>query len=230
MTGPSIHMIKFTDLKNMLLCQDMDSYDQIYRALYENDKCAFLDASCDLLSTGDSVAFQSFVRSGNTFLRIYLEQITGIWTGSDMSMKITFHEALSMGLLGQNITSEEGRVWITKTHFPMKAPTAGETHFTANKMIVVARNPIDVIPSYVGLSQLNSHSLVPEQQYHSEFPDFWAEWVSALTQRIKINHEMTKNWISTEIPTYWLRYEDLKLNPRPVLEGLFCFLLDVPSI
>ena len=41
---------------------------------------------------------------------------------------------------------------------------------------------------------------------------------------------MTKDWIAEEIPTYWMRYEDLKINPRPVLEDLFCFLLDVPSI
>ena len=27
-----------------------------------------------------------------------------------------------------------------------------------------------------------------------------------------------------------MRYEDLKLGPKPVLSDLFCFLLDVPSI
>ena len=27
-----------------------------------------------------------------------------------------------------------------------------------------------------------------------------------------------------------MRYEDLKINPKPVLSDLFCFLLDVPSI
>ena len=27
-----------------------------------------------------------------------------------------------------------------------------------------------------------------------------------------------------------MRYEDLKLNPKPVLSDLFCFMLDVPSI
>ena len=27
-----------------------------------------------------------------------------------------------------------------------------------------------------------------------------------------------------------MRYEELKTSPRPVLEELFCFLLDVPSI
>lgn len=32
------------------------------------------------------------------------------------------------------------------------------------------------------------------------------------------------------IPTYYLRYEDLVIDPAPVLTDLFCFLLDVESI
>ena len=32
------------------------------------------------------------------------------------------------------------------------------------------------------------------------------------------------------IPTYIIRYEDLLVNPQPVLIELFRFLLDVPSI
>ena len=32
------------------------------------------------------------------------------------------------------------------------------------------------------------------------------------------------------VPTYYVRYEDLVLNPEPVLRELFCFLLEVPSI
>ena len=55
--------------------------------------------------------------SGNTFLRNYLEQITGIYTIADMGIEFTFHEAM-MGLLGQNITSESDSVWVTKTHYP----------------------------------------------------------------------------------------------------------------
>jgi len=34
-------------------------------------KCVFLDGSVDL--TGNKIAFQSFPRSGNTFLRRYIE-------------------------------------------------------------------------------------------------------------------------------------------------------------
>ena len=32
------------------------------------------------------------------------------------------------------------------------------------------------------------------------------------------------------LPTYYVRYEDLVLNPKPVLVELFCFMLEVPSI
>ena len=35
---------------------------------------------------------------------------------------------------------------------------------------------------------------------------------------------------SVKIPTFYLRYEDLVLDPEPVLIDLFCFLLDVASI
>jgi hypothetical protein len=40
------------------------------------------------------VSYASYPRSGNTFLRKYLESITGIATGSDMVMKFTLNTAL----------------------------------------------------------------------------------------------------------------------------------------
>ena len=84
-----------------------------------------------------------------------------------MDINLTFHEAL-MGQLGQFVTCDSNRVWVTKTHHPM--PTTANA-FTAEKLIFVARNPIDVIPSFANLLNLNSHSLVPEQQYHIDFPE-----------------------------------------------------------
>jgi hypothetical protein len=35
---------------------------------------------------------------------------------------------------------------------------------------------------------------------------------------------------SQAVPTYYLRYEDLVVRPNEILEELFCFLLNVPSI
>ena len=57
----------------------------------DESKCRFLDGAVNL--AGDRVAFQSFVRSGNTFLRRYLEEITGVYTGADMAIDHTFFEA-----------------------------------------------------------------------------------------------------------------------------------------
>lgn len=36
--------------------------------------------------------------------------------------------------------------------------------------------------------------------------------------------------VMSAVPTYYIRYEDLILDPKPVLMELFCFLLEVPSI
>ena len=125
---------------------------------------------------GEHVAFQSAHRSGNTFLRQYLEMITGVFTGSDMSIDMTFHEA-QMGFLGQNKTGESNQVWITKTHKPLDAPKCKSFH--ASKMFVIARNPIDVMPSFAHMVNTSSHSLVTNEQYHIDTPVFWDNWVKA---------------------------------------------------
>lgn len=41
---------------------------------------------------------------------------------------------------------------------------------------------------------------------------------------------MIREQVATTVPTYWVRYEDLVLNPQPVLMELFSFMLDVASI
>ena len=131
---------------------------------------------------------------------------------------------LPMGLLGQNITCDSDRVWMTKTHYPQDVP--GSAPFTANKMIVIGRNPIDVIPSLANLVNTQSHSLEINEQYHVDFPEFWANWVTQMTQNIKKNHEDVLELAAT-IPTYFLRFEDLKTQPKDVLLFMFAFLLDV---
>lgn len=50
-------------------------------------ECKFLDKKSELL--GNKVAFASFPRTGNSFLRKILEQITGVFTGSDMPLEVT---------------------------------------------------------------------------------------------------------------------------------------------
>ena len=97
-------------------------------------------------------------------------------------------------------------------------------------MIVMARNPIDVIPSFCNLVNTQSHSLEINEKMHEDHPQSWWVWVNKMTANMKKNHEEVYEDIAKNIPTYFMRYEDLKLNPVPVLEELFCFLLDTPSI
>ena len=103
------------------------------------------------------VAFQSFARAGNTMMRKFLETTTGLFTSSDMDLELTIHIQM-LGLLGEENVTDTNLTWITKTHWP--TPTY-KVKFHAQKMIVIVRNPIDIIPSMCGLLQTISHSLTP---------------------------------------------------------------------
>ena len=91
---------------------------------------------------GERVCYSTFMRSGNTFLRKYLELITMIPTGTDMHAPAM---PLQMtGLIGEEISDDS--VWVTKSHEPMRF---GCRDFKTNKMIVTMRNPFDVIVSAI---------------------------------------------------------------------------------
>ena len=115
-----------------------------------------------------------------------------------------------MGLLGTYHTSEENRVWITKTHYPGGFGT--EAHFNAQKMIIIVRNPIDVMPSFANLSLLKSHSKTTVEKFDKDFPEWWDEWVDAMAKRMAENHEFMMGTVAAQIPTFVVRFEDLRLD------------------
>ena len=63
-------------------------------------------------------------------------------------------------------------------------------------MIVMARNPIDVFPSFANLVNTHSHSLEINEAYHEDFPEFWEKWVTELTNACRNNHEEVLQSIS----------------------------------
>ena len=132
----------------------------------------FLDASHRLLEEGNHVAFTSFPRSGNSFLRKFVEQVSGITTGSTMPI----HTATSMqimGMKGEGHTSDS--IWVAKSHLPLKVP--GSTPFRANKTFLCIRNPLDVLPSYAAMVNTMSHGNKPDYEIHTEFPEWWSWFV-----------------------------------------------------
>ena len=79
-------------------------------------------------------------------------------------------------MLGQGITCDSNRIWITKTHIPCDVPN-NDSPFKAHKMIVIARNPIDVIPSFALLTNTKVHSLETNEQLHVDLPEWWDKFV-----------------------------------------------------
>jgi len=102
--------------------------------------------------SGFKTGFMTFPRSGNTFLRKYLELITGVVTGSDMPIENPMPLQMA-GLLGEGVVDDS--CWIVKTHYPI--PTT-EQAFNCNKIIICVRNPFDIIVSKTHFLKSFSHS------------------------------------------------------------------------
>lgn len=168
-------------------------------------------------------------RTGNSFLRKILELITGVYTGADMTIKVTLQMVFGGRLAGEETVSHDNLCWVTKTHWPMESP-GGSTRFSTQKAISIVRNPIDMIPSLALLATTASHTFTCTEHFHEADPIWWAKFVEycakGTNEMLKINQKL----MHPAIPTYYIRYEDLVLNPAPVLSKLFCFLLEVSSI
>ena len=95
---------------------------------------------------GNKVAFQSFPRSGNSFMRKYFELLTGLATGADNCLHTEVCMQL-MGFRGEYIVDDSA--WICKTHAPWAMHEAPP--FIANKMISIVRNPLDIYISWLHL-------------------------------------------------------------------------------
>lgn len=67
---------------------------------------------------GNNVCFTSFPRTGNTFLRRFIEQCTGTQTGCDMPLFITAPLQFGGPCAGEGHCAND-QVWVTKTHYPM---------------------------------------------------------------------------------------------------------------
>ena len=91
---------------------------------------------------GQKVSYSTYPRVGNSFLRKYLQMITGVATGSDMTMEFNLDMQL-VSNKAEEIT--DSSVWIYKSHDPYLIPFHQKAK--ANKVICCVRNPYDIIAS-----------------------------------------------------------------------------------
>jgi len=79
--GPETKTLNFNDLKALYLSKDLSRNAEFEWMAQESNR--FLDGSVDM--TPHSVAFSSYPRAGNSFLRRYIESITGVTSGSNFA-------------------------------------------------------------------------------------------------------------------------------------------------
>ena len=165
--------VSLKELQEVLLSKDMSLYEEYKKKYWDDKKLRFLNG--DPID-GNRTAYQSMARSGNTFLRKYLELITGVPTGSDMTLKYAMPLQL-VGCIGEAVADDT--CWVVKTHDPMRPWT---TDFSTNKIIVCVRNPFDVTNSAVSFLSLWSHSKEMENQFWTEDPVYWDDFIRTNTR------------------------------------------------
>ena len=166
----------------------------------------FLDGQPNI---GNKVAFASWPRSGNSFLRRYLELMTGIVTGSDNTLHTNVILQLQ-GMKGENITDDT--VWIAKTHSPWCMYDAQVFH--CNKMIVIIRNPLDTFISWLNLIAQCNHNTEAPFEYELAYPKLWNWWIRdiapSMTRWYKVIMDDAK---LNRVPVLFIRFEDLVVDP-----------------
>lgn len=114
-----------------------------------------------------------------------------------------------MGLAGESISDD--RVWIVKTHYPERS---GTTQFEANKAIVLVRNPLDAMASLFNMIGTGTHteSLPADEMQVAIQTGLWRVFVE---QENFIWSSFLKFWVKTasQVPTYFVRFEDLLERP-----------------
>lgn len=160
--------INFHDLKNLLLSPANQAKKQSFIDCAKNKtlNAKFLDEKVKI-SGVERVIYSSVPRSGNSFLRKLFEQISGVSTGSDVSLKNILNLSLQqIGFKGEEIVSD--KIWICKSHFPLTLPD--DITQSAAKVVICTRNPIDVIVSEFNCLMTWTHGeQLSNEDFHIEY-------------------------------------------------------------
>ena len=90
----------------------------------------------------------------------------------------------------------------------------------------MVRNPLETIASNARNYAHQGHDLTLDQDLNTEFPEFWDKFVEATATNIARSYEFMTQKLD-KIPTLFVRYEDLVLDPETTLTDLFKFMLGV---
>ena len=141
--GKNTRTVDFGKLWDVLRSNDASLLEDS-KWMFDLKDNKYLDMNADrtVESMNQKVSYSTYPRVGNSFLRKYLQMITGIATGSDMTIEFNQDMQLNMNK-AEEIT--DSSVWIYKSHDPYFVPFHQKAK--ANKLICCSRNPYDTIAS-----------------------------------------------------------------------------------
>jgi len=127
-------------------------------------------------SSASPTILSSYPRSGNTLLRSLLERLTLTPTGSDTAptRPLSFALAKKHNLVGEGVTDH--RVSVIKTHWPERS---GHARFAGSRVLLVVRNPFDVIDSYWNMCCTNTHTDTVADAVYEKYADMYNDFARA---------------------------------------------------
>lgn len=130
------------------------------------------------------------------------------------------------GLIGEEIVDD--RVWIIKSHHPIRIFSL---NYNANKIVYLTRNPFDILASKVNFFVSMTHSKSIVNDLPKEDPEFFdAFFREALAEIKDYMEDMMQEIKSRNVPCVFLKFEELRNEPRESLREVFSFLLDIDDI
>ena len=100
--------------------------------------------------------------------------------------------------------------------------------FTAERALLITRNPLDTMVSLFNLIATASHDL---SVLDSDFELFKQNWQERVKLEIPIWNKFYEYWLNKkDIPVHVVRYEDIKEDPYTYLKGVLEFVLEVDDI
>lgn len=165
----------------------------------------------------ERIVLASYPRSGNTMVRKLIEEMTGIFTGSDTKPGRGMAEMLrNYGLEGEGECSR--RSWVIKSHFPERL---GWMRFPVQRGILLVRHPVNAIDSYFNMQLAACHD---KSLCDSEYTRFANIWDGHIREEVRIWVDFHQYWLRQPIPLLIVRYEDLLVDRENQLRRMFRFL------
>jgi len=166
------------------------------------------------INQDDVIALSSYPRSGNSLIRLLLEKVTAIWSGS------IYHDSrlVAEGWKGEDHYKREEVIFV-KTHDPF-FPKFSKDDFHYGKILHIVRNPFDSIDSYFNLEITKTHNqTLDSSSLRTDYARKWFKFVKEQSQEWKKHFEYW-NQKQKLYPYLLIKYEDLWVDPRLQLEKI----------